>query len=130
MTKSKNYLQILSHAGKICNIIFNSVTYTIIAIVVVLTYLYYTCYRRNWVLLADTVRNYRSPSLLACKQGLSVKHSHGRELALLRQGVKGTGSGHGKVRVARGKGEHDKSIRSFCSENLHGWRDGGKEGNY
>ena len=44
--------------------------------------------------------------------------------------VKGIGSGHSKVKVARGKGKGSKSIRSFRSEDLCSWQDGGEEGTY
>ena len=41
---------------------------------------------RNLVLLANVVKNYRSASLLVCKQGIFVICSQGTEQALLRWG--------------------------------------------
>ena len=47
------------------------------------------------MLLADAVKYDRSASVLACKQGLLMIHSHGREQALLKWGRKS------RARVAR-----------------------------
>ena len=61
---------------------------------------------RNLVLLANVVKNYRSASLLSCKQGLLVIHSHRREWALPRLRRKA------RARVAR-KGVVRARERSF-----------------
>ena len=61
---------------------------------------------RDLVLLANAVKNYRSANLLACKQGLLVIYSHGREQAgLVEVGMgKGIGLGQSWVRAAKGQG--------------------------
>ena len=46
---------------------------------------------RNLVLLADTVKNYRSANLLVYKHGLLVICSHGRERPSSGGGLKGIG---------------------------------------
>ena len=59
---------------------------------------------RDLVLLANTVKNYRSANPLVQKQGLLVMRPHGREWALSRSGRESKGSGKSRVTEAKGQG--------------------------
>ena len=102
------------------------------------------------ILLTNAVKNYRSASLLACKQELLLFCSHERKWAIVKVrvgGVKSKGSGQSRVRwvklraaESRGgkcecgqrlsclrpgsqKAKRTKSakLRVLCSEDLHSW---------
>ena len=74
------------------------------------------CYRKNSVLLENTVKNYRSASPLACRQSLLVLSSNGRAKArVTRARVASTWVVRGGL--ARGPlcGKRDKKVSPlFC----------------
>ena len=71
-----------------------------------------TVSRGNLILLANTVKNYRPASLLACKHGLLVILFNGREQTLPRWGRKA------RARVARARVARPESESSLSPQNL------------
>ena len=84
------------------------------------------CCRKNLVLLANAVKNYRSASLLARKQGLLAVRSHGS----CRGGGERCRFRAGQAKGSKGQGQGWPEPQVLCPEDVYSWRDRGEEVTY